>query len=373
MITSFLQPFFDTDTSPIPSHTLPPRSSILVCLIAFFVIAGGLSALSQIDFPIIQFVRASHIQFLDTIGRVGNRLGHGSTLVIISVVFLLVGYGVKQHQPKQIGIQTLLAHGVAGLITQIIKHTIGRPRPRMAHQDHWQIGPSFQSGLDAFPSGHSAASFAVAAVIARHYPRLTWIVYGSAAFVAFSRIIKGSHFPSDACIGALLGHVIGYVLSRPLRWWRTSFIESVAKGLPFFVGGLGLLWIAVQKPSLEFLYYVIFGSGTLIVMTGCGIRLRTLIGKQNYTTHTRLATSSVLIGLGLAVCTGSFLVITLASLTSLSWWIVHCHQAQMVAEDLHRMKSEDSLICIANEVLLILGFIILMGLIYQLRSLVPLV
>ena len=374
MIASFFQSFFDTDTRPIASSKFPLRLSILVCFIASIVISVGLSALSQIDFPVIQFVRATHVQFLDNIGRIGNRLGHGSTLVMISVVFLLAGYVWQQHRLKQIGVQSLLAHGVAGLITQIIKHTIGRPRPRLAHQDHWQMGPSFQSGLDAFPSGHSAASFAVATVVARHFPRLAWVVYGSAAFVAFSRIIKGSHFPTDACTGALLGYVIGYILSRPISNWRTSFIESVAKGLPFFVVGVGLLWIAVQKPALEFLYYVIFGAGVLVVVTGYGIRVRTLIGKQKHTRdhHARIVTSSLLIALGLSVCTGSFLVTALASLTSLAWWMVKSHQLQTVTEDRAHKEPRDSLISITNEVLLGIGIIFLVGLIYQLRGVAPL-
>ena len=372
MIASFLQSFFDTNNRPIPFTPLPLRLSILSSIIASIVISVGLSALSQIDFPVIQFVRASHVSFLDNLGRIGNRLGHGSTLVIISVVFLLAGYTLKQHQLKQIGVQTLLAHGIAGLITQIIKHAIGRPRPRMAHQDHWQIGPSFQSGLDAFPSGHSAASFAVAAVIARHYPRLAYVVYGGAAFVAFSRIIKGSHFPSDACVGALLGYVIGFIFSRPIESWRSSFLESVAQGLPFFVGGLGFMWIAVQKPALEFLYYVIFGAGILVMVTGFGIRLRTRIGKKNHAKdkHTRLGISSLLIALGLAVCTGSFLVIALSCLASLPWWMVHRHQTQTDKEGVHRKNSLNT---IFSEMLLGVGILLLAGLIYQLRGVVPLV
>ena len=375
MIASFLHSFFDTDTRPTASNTFPLRLSILVCLIASLVIAGGLSALLQIDFPVIQFIRATHVQFLENIGRIGNRLGHGSTLVFISAVALLGGYVWKQQWLKQIGVQTLLAHGIAGLITQIIKHSIGRPRPRFAHQEHWLIGPSFQSGIDAFPSGHSSASFAVAAVFARHFPRYAWVIYGSAAFVAFSRIIKGSHFPSDACVGALLGYAVGYVLSRPLGVWRTSFIESLAKGLPYFVGGFGLLWIAVQKPAIEILYFVIIGAGTLVAIVGYGVRIRVLLTKQKHTTdqQTRLTTSSLLIALGLALCTGSFLVTVLATLSGAAWWAVHSHQFHTATENPNQEKSQSSFNAIANEVLLGIGIIFLVGLIYQLRGMVPLV
>ncbi len=375
MIISFFHSFFDSVTRKNVSNTFPPWLTLFVSLMSFIVLLGGLSALSQIDFPVIQFMRATPLHLLEDIGRIGNRLGHGSTLVLCSVAALLVGYLWKQHRFTQIGVQTLLAHGVSGLVTQIIKHSVGRPRPRLAHQDHWEIGPSFQSGLDAFPSGHSSASFAVAAVIARHFPRYAWLVYGGAAFVAFSRIIKGSHFPSDACVGALLGYVIGYILSRPLVQWRISVIESLAQGLPFYVGGLGLLWIAVQKPAIETLYYVIIGTGILVGVVGYSVRIRALLSKHNHAinTQSKLTTSSLLIALGLALCTGSFLVTTLAAVSGAAWWAVHSHQFYTVTKNDPFKDLQKSSKLIAKEVLLGFGLMFLIGLIYTLRGLVPLI
>ncbi|GJL50748.1 MAG: hypothetical protein NPIRA01_19750 [Nitrospirales bacterium] len=346
-----------------------------MCVIASIVLVGGISALSQIDFPIIQFIRATPVQVLAQLGQIGNRLGHGSTLVIISLFVFLAGYLWKKNRLKQIGVQTLVAHGISGLITQMIKHSIGRPRPRLAHQDHWQIGPSFQSGLDAFPSGHSSASFAVAAIIARHFPRYAWMLYGGAAFVALSRIIKGSHFPSDACVGAFLGYVIGHILARPIRNWRTSLIESLATGLPFFVTGLGLFWIAVHEPDLDILYDIILGAGILVMAVGYGIRLRTRLSVQNTPKliQIKLTTSSLLIALGIALCSGSFLITTLATLSGVAWWVVRSHQIHTATESLHDkdLRRPDNLL--AKEVLLGLGALTLVGLIHQLRGILPLV
>ncbi|WP_454063370.1 phosphatase PAP2 family protein [Candidatus Nitrospira salsa] len=375
MIASFLHSFFNLDTRPSVLSRVPSHISILVCVIASIVLVGGISALSQIDFPIIQFIRATPVQVLAQLGQIGNRLGHGSTLVIISLFVFLAGYLWKKNRLKQIGVQTLVAHGISGLITQMIKHSIGRPRPRLAHQDHWQIGPSFQSGLDAFPSGHSSASFAVAAIIARHFPRYAWMLYGGAAFVALSRIIKGSHFPSDACVGAFLGYVIGHILARPIRNWRPSLIESLATGLPFFVTGLGLFWIAVHKPDLDILYDIILGAGILVMAVGYGIRLRTRLSVQNTPKliQIKLTTSSLLIALGIALCSGSFLITTLATLSGVAWWVVRSHQIHTATESLHDkdLRRPDNLL--AKEVLLGLGALTLVGLIHQLRGILPLV
>jgi len=375
VITSFFHSFFNRDTHHSVSTRLPFHISILVCVIAVIVLVGGISALSQIDFPLIQFIRATHVQALEHLGRIGNQLGHGSTLVFISLLLFLAGYLWKQHRLKQIGVQTLVAHGLSGLITQIIKHSIGRPRPRLAHQDHWQIGPSFQSGLDAFPSGHSSASFAVAAILARHFPRYAWMLYGSAAFVAFSRIIKGSHFPSDACVGAFLGYVIGYILAQPIQHWRTSFIESLATGLPFFVTGLGLFWITVHKPDLDILYDIILGTGILVTTVGYGIRLRTRLSTQPplMLRQTKLTTSSLLVALGVALCSGSFLITTLAALSGVAWWVVRDHQIHTTSESLHDEDSRRPAVLLGTEVLLGLGILSFVSLIYQLRGILPLV
>ena len=375
MIRSFLHSFVDVDSRLPISQLFPRWLSILACLLSSFILLGGLSGLSQIDFPIIQFLRATPNQFLQEIGRIGNQLGHGSTLIFLSATALLVGYLWKQRQLKEIGGQTLLAHGVAGLITQIIKHSLGRPRPRLAHQEHWQMGPSFQSGLDAFPSGHSSASFAVAAVLVRHFPRYAWVIYGSATFVAFSRIIKGSHFPSDACVGALLGYVIGYILSRPIRGWRQSFVEALSKGLPCFVVAFSVLWITVQKPDIETLYYVILLSGFLVALVGYGVRTRALFANQSDQIRkpTRLATSSLLMALGLALCTGSFLVTVLAALAGAVWWMVRSHQILTSNETRDYLESRNLFTTTANEIMIGIVVVFLMGFIYQLRGLIPLI
>ncbi|NJO83299.1 MAG: phosphatase PAP2 family protein [Blastochloris sp.] len=86
-----------------------------------------------------------------------------------------------------------------------LKHLIGRPRPKFAHSGEWQLTPSWASGLDSFPSGHSAASFAVATVLAKRFPAVGPLCLGIAAFVALSRILRGSHFPTDVFGGAVVG------------------------------------------------------------------------------------------------------------------------------------------------------------------------
>jgi membrane-associated phospholipid phosphatase len=45
-------------------------------------------------------------------------------------------------------------------------------------------------------------------MLALWYPRSTGVCVGLAALVGLSRIVLGSHFPSDVLAGALLGSVV---------------------------------------------------------------------------------------------------------------------------------------------------------------------
>jgi undecaprenyl-diphosphatase len=70
-------------------------------------------------------------------------------------------------------------------------------------------------GSWSFPSGHTAAAFASAYVLSRHWPRRAPLFFALAVTVGFSRTYVGAHYPGDVSSGALGGLLLSMVF-RPL-------------------------------------------------------------------------------------------------------------------------------------------------------------
>jgi membrane-associated phospholipid phosphatase len=86
--------------------------------------------------------------------------------------------------------------------TTALGYLLGRERPNGNYS-----GGAFWRHGTSFPSGHSAAAWAAAGVIAHEYPGpLTkLLVYGLATAVSISRVTGKDHFPSDVLAGGGIG------------------------------------------------------------------------------------------------------------------------------------------------------------------------
>ena len=73
----------------------------------------------------------------------------------------------------------------------------------------------------SFPSGHSAASFVAAVIILRLLPRRYGVsAMVLAAFIAFSRLYVGIHYPTDVLAGTVSGILIGLAITKISGLWE---------------------------------------------------------------------------------------------------------------------------------------------------------
>jgi undecaprenyl-diphosphatase len=98
---------------------------------------------------------------------------------------------------------------VSHLVVQLIKRTVGRPRPsRATGLSALAVEPDRFS----FPSGHAAAAMSIAFVYACAFSALALPLLLAAAAVGLSRVRLGVHYPGDVLAGQLLAVVTGLLV-----------------------------------------------------------------------------------------------------------------------------------------------------------------
>jgi PAP2 superfamily protein len=123
-----------------------------------------------------------------------------------------IGCAKDRSYMRDTGFKALAAMGAAGTVDLALKFAFDRQFPTTPGSTG-----KFWGGGRSFPSGHSATSFALAAVIAHCYPHKKWIkwtAYTLATGVALSRYPAKKHYPSDILFGSTLGYVAGTYLAE---------------------------------------------------------------------------------------------------------------------------------------------------------------
>ncbi len=310
----------------IHSSRFTPVAAFLLSICALTLAFVGLF---EWDVPLTRFIRSLNDVHVDHLANpwlaqfsdIGDRLGKGESLVILSLVLWAVGYGLKHPQWIEAGWQSLIAHGLAALSATILKHVIGRPRPKFMHAGNFELSPASGSGWDSFPSGHAAAAFAVATVLATKFPRARWLILATAVAVAASRIVRGAHYLTDVAGGAALGCVIGMIAARPWREWRSSAGMAVSRMTPFFVATLALLWTIGHLPSEAWPFQQLVRGGLLLTLVGLVSHVLWMGQSSWCPAWLSGSLARALVGLGLGMTTGSLFVTITVLLVCVAHWL----------------------------------------------------
>ncbi len=137
--------------------------------------------------------------------RTLTRLGDASSWVVVGLAFLATSTATG----TRLGLRLGAGAGLATLLSQALKRTLARARPDLAIDGFTPLAAN--PDRFSFPSGHTAAAFAVAAAFAGAPSGLGPLALALALGIGASRVYLGAHYPLDVAAGALLGTLAGLV------------------------------------------------------------------------------------------------------------------------------------------------------------------
>ena len=158
--------------------------------------------------------------------KLGKYIGSFPVLISMAGTTYVIGRARSSRRGQHLGMDLIEATLLADGMTQLVKVSVRRERPL---RDDGTRASGF-----AFPSGHSAGTFAAATVLQQHLG-WKWAVptYSIASYVAMSRLVDDRHWASDVTAGAALGIIVG----RSVTWHGRNFYAT-----PMFLPkGTGIL------------------------------------------------------------------------------------------------------------------------------------
>ena len=163
---------------------------------------------------LLLWIHARASPALDALARLSWALG--AVHFCAPAVLLLVGWHALRREGRE-ALAWLAVGAAAGLLPEIVKLVVARPRPTLWP---WLIPTA---GF-AFPSGHAIAGAAL-------YPLLGWLALrsrglgwggyalgvGVGVFIGVGRLYVGVHWPSDVVAGWAIGAAVSL---RAVLWLR---------------------------------------------------------------------------------------------------------------------------------------------------------
>ncbi len=174
-------------------------------------IIGGTALAFLADKSIRSDLQKHHSKGLDNFTEAGRYYGNGIYPALLGGIIYLGGKAFHNDDVSSTGRMMIESLVYSGIITTILKASLGRSRPYMnlgnTHFKGFQINNDYLS----FPSGHVTVAFAVSSVLAAKIDNVyaSIFLYGLAGLTAFQRIYADQHWFSDTVFAATVSTVVG--------------------------------------------------------------------------------------------------------------------------------------------------------------------
>jgi PAP2 superfamily len=151
--------------------------------------------------------------------------GRGETTLGIASGVYLCGLLTKNQTTQATGLTSIKCLLFTDLIIGGLKLSIQRTRPSYTDNPANFHGLWNTRSNLSFPSGHSAASFALATALCSGIKNKYWHIpiYMIASGVALSRVHDNKHWASDVFVGSLIGCVTAHIVIHANNWnWQNK-------------------------------------------------------------------------------------------------------------------------------------------------------
>ena len=173
----------------------------------------------------------------------------GSGPFVVSAALFAASATTGAVRLRRFAIHNMEAIALATAITGLAKGVSGRALPGVKTVHEFELGRGFHEAngpFVSFPSGHTAAAFAMAATIAGEVQRsdssntrtVDVIAFAGAATVGVARVIQHVHWASDLPLAAVIGTWSGRAIQRHAD--DGSKVGAILRGLMVAPGPRGL-------------------------------------------------------------------------------------------------------------------------------------
>lgn len=156
-----------------------------------------------------------------------TQAGDATAYLVLSALAVPFYWFVRRDRAAaRTALLVLVAFAGSGIVVNLLKFLFGRTRPGLFYDAGIAAfhGPTWDSAIRSFPSGHATTVAVAAALVVLLAPRWRAPAVAGAALVGGSRLLVGYHFLSDVLAGFLLGGLWVWATHRLFvrQGWRPA-------------------------------------------------------------------------------------------------------------------------------------------------------